>query len=39
MTIKEKVAELPLRHRGEYISGEEMARGIWASAGRRYGRP
>lgn len=26
MTIKEKVAELLLRHRGEYISGEEMAR-------------
>ena len=31
MTIKEKVAELLLRHRGEYISGEEMARHLGVS--------
>ena len=31
MTIKEKVAELLLQHRGEYISGEEMARHLGVS--------
>lgn len=31
VTIKEKVAELLLRHRGEYISGEEMARHLGVS--------